>query len=269
MVAIIVLTVTAGIIGGFMAPHAGVMGAIAAPFQKVAALARDSWNDFSENFKSAAKLSAENEKLQKEINSLREQLVDYHNAVNENSFYEDYLEIKEDSPDFKFHPAMKISSDPDDVFGGFTIDAGSVHGVSLYDPVITGEGLVGYVSQVGATVSKVTTILDADITCGAFDSRTRDAGAVSGTTELAFKGFTRFYNLQRTCSVAVGDTVVTSGCGIFPDGLIIGTVNNIESDPLSSSLFATLTPTVNFEELRNVMIITEFEGQGNELIDGE
>lgn len=269
VVTIILLTVTAGIIGGFMAPQAGIMGAVAAPFQKLATLARDSWNDFSENFKSAAKLSAENEKLQIEINDLRQQLADYHEAVNENAFYEEYLEIKDENPDFKFHPALVISSDPDDIFGGFTVDAGSVNGISLYDPVITDAGLVGYISQVGATVSKVTTILDAELTCGAFDSRTLDAGAVSGDTELAAKGYTRFFNLQRTCSVAVGDLVVTSGSGIFPDKLIVGTVNNIENDPLSSSLFAVITPAVNFGELRNVMIITDFEGQGNELIDGE
>jgi cell shape-determining protein MreC len=120
---IIVITVTAGLVGGFMAPHAGVMGAVAAPFQKLAALVTDSWNDFSGNFKSAAKLSAENEKLKNEINNLRQQLVDYNEAVNENDFYEEYLEIKEDNPDFKFRPAMKISSDPDDVFGGFTVEA--------------------------------------------------------------------------------------------------------------------------------------------------
>ena len=162
-----------------------------------------------------------------------------------------------------------LSRDPDSLFEGFTVGAGQLHGVSLYDPVITDEGLVGYISEVGATTSKVTTILDPKLVCGAYDSRTSDAGALSGTTELAEQGYTRFYNLPRTCSVAVGDLVVTSGSGVFPDGLILGNVVSISSDPVSTSLFAAVKPTVRFDELKKVMVLTSFAGQGNELTKGE
>ncbi len=264
---VLALAVAAGLIGGHMAPQAGIIGSVVAPFQKLGNTVMGALDEIGRNFKSAAELNAEKEKLQSEVNSLRDQLVDYEQAVNENEFYKDYLEIKELNPDFKFCPAQVISSDPDDIFGGFTVDTGSLRGVSLYDPVITDEGLVGYVSQLSATNAKITTVLDPKLTCGAFDSRTADAGVLSGTTEMAQKGHTRFYNLPRTCSVAVGDLVVTSGSGIFPDNLIIGTINNISNDPLSSSLYATVTPTVNFEELKSVMIITSFAGQGNALID--
>lgn len=267
--AILALAITAGLIGGHMAPQAGIIGSIVAPFQRLGNTVVGAFNELSDNFKSAAKLNAEKEKLQSEVNSLREQLVEYEQALNENEFYKDYLEIKELNPDFVFCPAQVISSDPDDIFGGFTVDTGRLGGVSLYDPVITDEGLVGYVSELSATNAKITTILDPELVCGAFDSRTADAGVLSGTTEFATKGQTRFYNLPRTCSIAVGDLVVTSGSGIFPDNLIIGTINNISNDPLSSSLYASVTPTVKFGELRNVMIITSFSGQGNELIDGE
>lgn len=266
---VLALAIAAGLIGGYMAPQAGIIGSVIAPFQKLGNTVIGAFSELSSNFKSAAELNAEKEKLQSEVNALREQLVDYEQAVNENKFYENYLEIKELNPDFEFYPAQVLSSDPDDLFGGFTVDAGSLSGVSLYDPVITDEGLVGFVSELSATNAKVTTVLDPQLTCGAFDSRTADAGVLSGTTELAVKGQTRFYNLPRTCSVAVGDIIVTSGSGIFPDNLIIGTINNISNDPLSSSLYATVTPTVNFGELKNVMIITSFAGQGNELIDGE
>ena len=266
---ILILAIVAGIFGGFMSPQAGILGAIAAPFQKVGSILVGAVSDFAENFRSAAELNSEKEQLQNEVNSLREQLVDYYDKTNENEFYKEYLEIKEANPDFKFCPALKIATDPDDAFGGFIIDSGAVHGISLYDPVITDAGLVGYISEVGATTSKVTTILHPSLVGGAYDSRTNDAGAFSGSTELARKGEAQFYNLPRTCSVAVGDIIVTSGSGIFPKKLIIGTVSNIQNDPLSSSLFATITPAVDLENLRNVMVITEFEGQGNELISGD
>ncbi len=266
---VVALAITAGLIGGYMSPQASILGAVAAPFQQLGNSVANAFGSVASNFKSAAELNREKEELQNEVNKLREQLTEYEAAVNENEFYEKYLNIKDANPDFEFAPAMVLSSDPDDIFGGFTVSAGSFQGIALYDPVITNEGVVGYISEVGITTSKVTTILDPALVSGAFDSRTGDAGVLSGTTELAVKGETRFYNLPRTCSVAVGDLVVTSGSGIFPDGLILGSINNIASDQISSSLFATVTPAVRFGEIKNVMIITAFSGQGNQLTNGE
>lgn len=269
LIVVLILTaaITAGLIGGYMAPHAGIVGSVIAPFQRLGTAVSEAWINMTDNFKAAAKLNAEKEQLEKEIAALREQLVNFETAMTENEFYKDYLEIKELNPDFKFCPAKIISTDPSDVFGGFTVGVGSAHGVSLYDPVITDEGLVGFISQVGTTTSKVTTVLSPELTCGAYDSRTNDSGALSGNTEFAAQGNTRFFNLPRTCSVAVGDIIVTSGNGIFPDKVIVGTVSDIGNDPISSSLYATVTPAVDFEELRSVMVITEFAGQGNSLID--
>ncbi len=250
-----------------MSPQASIMGAITAPFQKLGTVIVQTFEEIGDNYDSAAKLNAEKDKLQAEVNKLREQLVDYQSAISDNEFYKDYLEIKDANPDFKFCPAFVTTKDPDDVFGSITIDVGSMDGISLYDPVITDAGLVGYVSQVGVSTSKVTTILSSSLTCGAYDSRTNDAGAISGTVELAGDGKTRFYNLPRTCSVAIGDIIVTSGSGVFPEKLIIGTIDNINHDPLSSSLYATITPAVDLDELKNVMVLTSFAGQGNELIE--
>lgn len=262
---VIVLAVLSGLLGGTMSPQAGIIGAVTAPFEKLGTSIVNGFNEMSSNFKSAASLNAENDKLKAEINSLREQLVDYQSAITDNEFYKKYLEIKDANPDFKFCPALVTAKDPDDIYGGFLVDSGSLQGVELYDPVITDEGLVGYVTQVGITTSKVTTILNPSLVCGAYDSRTNDAGALKGDTEYAAVGQTKFYNLPRTCSVAVGDIIVTSGSGIFPDKIIIGTINTIKNDSLTSSLFATVTPAVDFSSLRSVMIITDFDGQGNEL----
>ncbi len=262
---ILTLSITTWLVGGYMSPQAGIFGAIASPFQKFGSWISEEVGNIAAGFDSATKLTAEKKALEEELADLREQLVDYEEAINENKFYEDYLDIKQGNEDFEFCPAMVIATDPDDKFGNFTVAAGSVSGVSLYDPVITDKGLVGYVTEVGATTSKVTTILDPNLTCGAYDSRTSDSGAVSGDYALAVKGQTRFYNLPRTCTVAIGDLIVTSGSGLFPDKIIIGSVANINSDPLSSSLYATITPTVDFSSLKRVMIITAFEGQGNEL----
>ena len=126
---------------------------------------------------------------------------------------------------------------------------------------------MGFISQVGLTTSKVTTVLSPELSLGALDNRTNDSGVISGDLEIAKSGKTKFYNLARSCSVAIGDYVITSGEGIFPKGLLIGKIEAIGNDKYNTSIYATVTPCADISELRQVMIITEFDGQGN-VLDG-
>jgi rod shape-determining protein MreC len=148
---------------------------------------------------------------------------------------------------------------------GFVINKGSNSGISARDPVITDAGLVGYVSEVGLTTAKVTTILSPDLKVGALDNRTNDSGIISGSLEITKTGHTKFQNLSRSREVAVGDYVITSGEGVFPKGLLIGTIETISNDRYNTSLFASVKPFVDVESIRNVMVITEFKGQGSVL----
>ncbi len=263
IVFIIIVAVSAvfGIIGGSIAPQADIAGTIAAPFEKLATGISNAFSDFSTAYNDGNELLLENTELKAQINELQQKLADYDTAIAENENYKDYLGIKENNPDFMFADATVISRDAEDPYGGFVINRGSLNDISLYDPVITDAGLVGYISEVGLTTSKVTTILSPEITIGALDNRSRDSGIVSGTLELANKKLCKFYNLSRSCNVAIGDYVVTSGEGIFPDGLLIGTIENIGSDPYNTSIYADIKPFADFSELRNVMVITEFDGQ--------
>lgn len=266
---IIALSILLSVLGSYISPQASVGEAIVAPFKSLAATLKNSFEDFSNRLIKSDEILLENEKLKDELNELREQLVDYETAINDNEFYKDFLEIKENNPDFKFCPAFVTTKDPEDVFEGFTLDKGSHDGIELYDPVITEEGLVGYVTEIGFSTCKVTTVLSPELVCGAYSSRTNDAGVISGTREFALEKNTRLYNLSRTCTVAVGDIIITSGSGVFPDQLVIGTVTNIQSDPLTSSLYAVIEPAVRFDELKNVMVLTSFNGQGDALPQGE
>ena len=57
------------------------------------------------------------------------------------------LGIKETNEDFQMISASVIGRDPNDLFYSFSIDIGYLDGVSQNDPVITGDGLVGWVSR--------------------------------------------------------------------------------------------------------------------------
>lgn len=265
LIALIAISVIFSIIGSQLSPQANIVGTITAPFRSAV---NGIWNgieDFVSAYRDGNELMLENAELEAELNDLREQLADYQQLQSENEFYKKYLKIAENHPDFKFTAATLISRDNDDPYQSFVINKGSLNGVSAYDPVITDAGLVGFVSQVGLTTAKVTTVLSPELSLGALDNRTNDSGIISGDLEIAKSGKTKFYNLARSCSVAIGDYVVTSGEGIFPKGLLIGKIETIGNDKYNTSIYATVTPFADIEQLRQVMVITEFDGQGSVL----
>ena len=260
--ALIAIAAVTAAVGGRMSPGANIFGTVTAPFRSLASKISGGISSFVEVYTEGEKLNIKNAELETEISELRKKLADYEQAVSENEFYKNYLDIKDANPSFKFMAATLISRDKEDPYKGFIINKGSVNGVSAHDPVITNEGLVGYIGEVGLTTSKVVTVLSAELTAGALDNRTSDSGVLSGSAELASEGLTKFYNLSRSCNIAVGDYVVTSGEGIFPKGLLIGTVQTIGSDKYNTSIYANVKPFADIDGIRGVMVITEFEGQG-------
>ncbi len=265
LLSLIAVSVIFSVIGSQMSPQSNIVGTITAPFRTAANAIWYGIEDFISAYGDAQKLMLRNDELEAELNDLREQLADYEQITAENEFYKKYLKIAEQHPDFEFCSATLISRENDDPYGAFTINKGSLDGIEAYDPVITDAGLVGYVSQVGLTTSKVTTVLSPTLSLGALDNRTNDSGIVSGDLETAKVGKTKLRNLARSCNVAIGDYVVTSGEGIFPKGLLIGKIDNIDNDKYNTSIFATVAPFADLSELRQVMVITYFDGQGSVL----
>lgn len=260
--AVLALCIAVRIIGGVISPGSGLLGTIIAPFQSLATSVSRAIDNLEKKYNDGNELLLENQRLKEENDALRKQNTDYDETLRQNEFYKDYLEIKDNNPDFSFCDAKLISLDKDDLYLSFVINKGSSHGVKQYDPVIVGNSLVGYISKVGLTTSKVTTLLSPQIVAGATDSRTGDAGVIAGTADFAAEKKIKLYNLSRDCQVAVGDTIVTSGEGLFPQGLLIGTVETIKSDTFTSSLYSSVIPFVDFTDINKVMVITKFEGQG-------
>ena len=66
-----------------------------------------------------------------------------------------------------------------------------------------------------------------------------------------------------------GIICTTGNGGVYPKDLIVGTVVKLENSKEDNSSFATIRSAVNIEELSEVFIITEFEGQGVITITGD
>jgi len=259
---LLIISLVIRIVGGAIAPHSSIIGAVTQPFRTVIASISNSIEDFNRKLHDGEELIAENNELQKRVDELSSQVVDYNEIKKENEFLKDFLEIKEKNSDYQFESATLISRDNDDSGYSFTINKGSVNGISAYDPVITSSGLVGYISETGPSYSKVTTVLSEDINIGCVDYRTSDVGIVSGNAKISSDGLSEFYNLPRSCSVALNDIIVTAGGGVFPEGLIVGTIESLSSTANQTSITAQIRCAVDIEEIRDVMVITYFEGQG-------
>ncbi|MCQ2451009.1 MAG: rod shape-determining protein MreC [Clostridia bacterium] len=266
---VVVISLVFGLAADKMSPFSDAAGVLTAPFRNAYTAVSNGIKDFLKTTNDGNELMIKNTEQEKEINELRKKIADYETTKNKNEFLTKYLGIKEDNKDFMFAPATLISRDNGDKYQGFVINKGSLSGIKLYDPVITDAGLVGFITEVGTTTSKVTTVLSPNLSLGALDSRTSDSGVIKGETNLAEKGMCRLINLSRTCGVAMGDYVISSGEGIFPDGILIGSIANIGTDPTNSSIYADIKPFVDFKEIRNVMIITSFEGQGGIVKQGD
>ena len=239
-----------------------IAGIITEPVQRVSAMISAGFGSFSGNFDDIEQIRAENELLKKKVREMNRKTVDYNDLKAENEQYRKLLGLKEENDMYEFLASTVISRDGNDYYAGFTLDKGSADGVELYDPVITADGLVGYISGIGVTSSKVTTILSPGLEVGAVDKDTRDGGTLFGEISTAKEGCTRLNYLSRDCDVTVGDIVVTSGFGsVFPANLIIGNVKEIRAESENISLYAVVEPTADVKGCTDVFIITEFEGQ--------
>ncbi len=243
-------------------PVSSFFGAIATPVQKAFTGISNWFDGITQSMDDNEELMNELEQLKLENAELANKLIDYEELEAENKNYEQYLGIKEKNPEMLFQSATVAARDNTDPYKGFTINVGLIDGVALHDPVITELGLIGYISEIAPTYSKVTTVLSPDLKAGGMDSRTTDEGIVSGRADFAVDDKCYLYNLQRDCSVSIGDYVVTAGGSVFPKGLIVGKVSDIKQQSKDSSLYAVVDSQIDFDKLKEVMVITYFSGQG-------
>ena len=109
----------------------------------------------------------------------------------------------------------------------------------------------------------VNTVLNPSVNVSAYEVRTRESSYVTTNIELSKKGCCSLSGLNRSTSIAPGGIVCTSGRGgIYPADLIIGTVEEIKNDTTNISSYAVVKTQVDFSQLRDVFIITQFRGMG-------
>ena len=208
-------------------------------------------------------LLRENEELKRDNAELRRQLSDYIDVKAENERLWNYYGLKKENPSYQIVPANVIRRDVNDDFYSFTLDVGTSLGARVNAPVITDNGLVGWVCQADATTCKVKTILSPDTKAGVTDKQSGDSGILSGSVSLCDKNLTGMNKLAEDHSVKEGDMIVTSGTGgAYPSGLLIGQVQSIEFNKYDASRCAIIKPYEDVRSITSAAVITDFESKG-------
>src|SRR5581483_9423189 len=128
--------------------------------------------------------------------------------------------------DYRAENATVISSPAGPFTHSVTIDKGSSSGIRRSDPVMSGDGLVGIVSNVFAHTALVTLMNDPEFYAEARDLNT----GVRGGVKVGPGGTLGLINVSKTKVVHKGDVLVTDGTrsrlypDLYPYGIPIGRV---------------------------------------------
>jgi rod shape-determining protein MreC len=132
------------------------------------------------------------------------------------------------------------------------IDRGMKDGLKPGQAVITVEGAVGHVFRVGAFTSRVMLITDRYSVVHGIVQRSRAVGIVEGKS--SDHCLLRYVNKSE--DVMAGDIIVTSGLdNIFPKGMPVASVENVEKKPYSVNLEVDLKPVVDPNKLEELFIV--------------
>ena len=60
-----------------------------------------------------------------------------------------------------------------------------------------------------------------------------------------------------------GDLILTSGeGGVYPPGIIVGTVSELRTDPYDATAFAVIEPAADCESLTEAAVVVSFREKG-------
>ena len=250
---------------GGTTPPENIIGTVFTPVKSAAAYIGNSIEKFFRTFADYDRLKSENETLKAENDDLTVRLEKSYHLETENERLRKLLELTDKLPEYNKTEATVVSVSDDKVSSVFTVNKGSLSGIKVKDVVVSSEGLVGYVRDVGFNWATVVTILDPQVAVGAFLPRTELVAMTEGHRELKSDGLCRLSYLENTSLINRGDTVVTSGLGgLYPEGITIGKISEITVRDNGLSQYGIIAPAVDFSSLRYVCILSAKTEEGAE-----
>jgi rod shape-determining protein MreC len=215
--------------------------------------------DLTQTTRDIEELRRRNEDLQGLADSLMIENVRLKEIESENEALRRLLNFTQANPTHAYKAAevkgRVIGRDPSNFLSYLIIDSGSQQGIEKGMPVVTERGLVGRITDVGANWAKVMLIIDPSSSVNALIQTSRATGVVEGQVG----GSLLMKYIPQGETVNVNDIVLTSGLGgNFPKKLIVGQVTAVHQRDIEMFQQADIRPTVDFNNLEIVLVITNF-----------
>ena len=213
--------------------------------------------DFFVRVFTPSQLQEENERLRNTVLLQEQKLALLDETEKENARLSELLNFVDTNTSLRFVTASVIGRDSNPYVDTIVLNAGSRSGVTEKMAVITPDGVVGRVSEVGPNWCRVRTMCDEKMRISVMVQRTRDEGMLGGLYEQDGEIIgTMLYYLPGKADIRVGDTIRTSGIGGFlPKGLYVGTVVSVNEDGKGTH-DAIISMDIDFLHLEEALIVT-------------
>jgi rod shape-determining protein MreC len=209
-----------------------------------------------ESYARIGEVERENRALRQEMAELKREVARLREEAREAERLRRLLELQRELP-VRTIAARVIGRDTSVWFQSLIVNRGAQHGVRSGAAVITPEGLVGRVIEVGPTVARVQLITDERSGVGAaigILEETRAIGVVVGSNEA----LCRMRYVPGSEPVREGEVVYTTGQdGIYPRGLPIGRVIAVRRGSALVSHEILIEPAARLSRLEEVLIFLE------------
>lgn len=235
------------------------------PLQRILLVPVDAWEqagDYSRGMERATE--AENQARRQ----LAEQAVILSRANQlqaENQRLRSLLDLREALP-VKGLAAEVLYEAPDPFSRRIVIDRGGHRGVRLGAPVVNDAGVLGQVTRVYPLSAEVTLLTDREATIPVLNARTQQRGVAYGGE----RGVMELRFIAANADIKPGDDLVTSGLdGVYPPGLPVAKVGEVERRGDTSFARVGLAPVAQPDSARHVLVLEPLVGQEAARVEAE
>jgi rod shape-determining protein MreC len=210
---------------------------------------------YFESLTSLRSAQTENEQLRERVQQLDFQVQSQIGLTEENARLRGLLALKDQSP-LKLVPAQVVGRDPSAWFDTVILNRGSLDGVKLNNPVVSNGALVGRVTAVSPLTSQVTLITKNKSGLGGVIGELGGSSAIGVVAGSGRRDMLQMGYVPGSVAVTVGEFVFTTGQdGIFPAGLKIGTVAEVETGSTGEPHVISVEPSAKLFSIQEVAVV--------------
>jgi len=256
---IVVLLVAGGLIvmalSGFLNP---VINNTLSPLVSIQGWAASRFNALYEFLtvpRDVATLRQRNAELENQVSNLQTQVIELQQQINEAQVLYALLDFARERPENEYVASSVIGRDPSPFLHYIIIDQGSDDGIRHGMPVVTEQGLVGRIDAVTASASRVQLITDPNSVINIRLQRAQTEALLVGS----LTGDVNLNMVPQDVNLQSGDLVLSSGLGAnYPGDIVVGQVLTVRKQETDLFQSASVQPAVDFNNLRAVLVITNF-----------